>query len=389
MHEEKDSLDWTERFEKLRTIVNSYKSQKNYDCIVPVSGGRDSYFIVYIVKEVLGLNPLLVTYNQHYNTDIGIRNLANLRIQFDCDIYTMTVNPSVVKRVTRSTIRQFGSLYWHCLAGQTVYPVQVAAKYKIPLIIWGAHQGVDQVGMYSHLDEVEMTRKYRKEHDLMGYEAEDLINDVDDITLDDVAPYVYPDDEEIESVGIRGIYLNNYIRWDSKAQHELMIDKYGYETNCQNRTFDKYNDVDSFVYSDLHDYIKYLKHGFGKVVDHACREIRLKRMTREQGVNLAIQYSAKLPVYDHLFASWLGVDADSLHFILEQFRNTIYWKKIDGKWNNTLLSSYLGDSKFKELVDMNRLPNIGEDGDVFRLTEAKRKDYSDDKYVLFGKGWFS
>ena len=68
-----------------------------------------------------------------------------------------------------------GSIYWHCIAGQTVFPVQIACKFKIPLIIWGAHQGVDQVGMFSHTDEVEMTRKYRKEHDLMGYEAEDLL----------------------------------------------------------------------------------------------------------------------------------------------------------------------------------------------------------------------
>jgi hypothetical protein len=94
---------------------------------------------------------------------------------------TLTVNPETVKKITRATIRKMGSIYWHCIAGQTVYPVQVAVKFKIPLIIWGAHQGLDQVGMFSHLDEVEMTRKYRKEHDLMGFEAEDLISEFDNI----------------------------------------------------------------------------------------------------------------------------------------------------------------------------------------------------------------
>jgi N-acetyl sugar amidotransferase len=273
VHEEKDILDWDLRKDKLKSILQNYKnkSENNYDCIIPVSGAKDSYFIVHIIKKVYGLNPLLVTYNKHYNTALGVRNLSNLRIMFDCDIMTLTVNPEIVKKITRATIRRFGSIYWHCIAGQTVYPVQTAVKLKIPLIIWGAHQGVDQVGMFSHLDEVEMTRKYRKEHDLMGYEAEDLVNEFDNISINDIKQFKYPDDKEIERVGVRGIYLNNYIRWDSREQHELMIKKYNYQTDFQNRTFDSYNDIDCWNYSDLHDYIKFLKFGYGKVVDHACR----------------------------------------------------------------------------------------------------------------------
>ena len=177
VHEEKDTLDWDERLEKLKSIVNPYriKDGSNYDCIVPVTGGNDSYFIIYIVKEVLGLNPLLVTYNKYFNTPLGIRNLANLRIQFNCDILYQNVNPVSVKKITRSTLRRFGSIYWPILAGQTVFPVQTAVRYKVPLVIWGAHQGMEQVGMFSHLHEVEMTRRYRKEHDLMGHEADDLV----------------------------------------------------------------------------------------------------------------------------------------------------------------------------------------------------------------------
>src|SRR5688572_22486212 len=199
VHEEKDNLDWKERGKKLGKILEGYRSGtgNNYDCIIPVSGARDSHFIVHTVKNVYGMNPLLVSYNKQYNTDIGIRNLANIRIKFDCDFMMLTVNPEKIKKINRATLRRFGSIYWHCLAGQTVYPVQMAVKLKIPLIIWGAHQGIDQVGMFSHLDEVEMTRKYRKEHDLMGYEAEDLIDDeFDNLAEGDVFPFYYPDDKE-------------------------------------------------------------------------------------------------------------------------------------------------------------------------------------------------
>ena len=118
------------------------------------------------------MKPLLVNYNGHYNTKMGIRNLSYLRSLMGADFMQCTVSPSRVKKITLETLKILGSMYWHILAGQTVYPVRTAVQFKIPLIIWGAHQGIDQVGMYSHLDEVEMTRKYRKEHDLMGFEAE-------------------------------------------------------------------------------------------------------------------------------------------------------------------------------------------------------------------------
>ena len=180
-------------------ILSDPRTSSSYDCIVPVTGGHDSYFVVHVVKNLLGLNPLLVTYNNYFNTLLGIRNLANLRIKFDCDIVTQNVNPLSVKKITRSTLARYGSMYWPCLAGQTVFPVQIAVKYKVPLIIWGAHQGVEQVGMFSHTHEVEMTRRYRKDHDLFGIEAQDLVSNFDTLTESDVYQYLYPDDRSIHT----------------------------------------------------------------------------------------------------------------------------------------------------------------------------------------------
>ena len=388
VHEEKDILDWQERGQKLKSILGQYRSLSgnNYDCIIPVSGARDSHFIVHTVKNVYGMNPLLVSYNKHYNTDLAFRNLANLRIKFDCDFMMQTVNPEKVKKITRATFRRFGSIYWHCIAGQTVYPVQMAVKLKIPLIIWGAHQGVDQVGMFSHLDEVEMTRKYRKEHDLMGYEAEDLIDwESDNISQQDIFEYLYPDDKELERVGVRGIYLNNYIRWDSKAQHEQMIDLYNYETAPQTRTFDTYNDVDCFNYSDVHDYIKYVKHGYGKVVDHACREIRLKRMTRETGIAMVKKYTNEAPKNLQLFLSWLGITENSFNYILNQYRNPAVWRR-DENWNWQRVSDWISDLESESDVNRHRLQ--GTDDCNFLVTPNKRPSYREDQYVLIGKGYY-
>ena len=387
IHEEKDILDWKERAEKLRKILNGYRNRSgnNYDCIIPVSGARDSYFIVNKIKNEYGMNPLLVTYNKHYNTDIGIRNLAYLRILFDCDIMTLTVDPARVKNITRTTMRKIGSIYWHCLAGQTVYPVQTAVKLKIPLIIWGAHQGIDQVGMFSHLDEVEMTRKYRKEHDLMGFEAEDLIDDLDGLTEENIVQFLYPDDKELERVGIRGIYLNNYLRWDTKAQHEQMIDNYKYESFPQTRTFDTYNDVDCFNYSDVHDYIKFIKHGFGKVTDHACREIRLRRMTREQGWDLVNRYRNCQPRNLKLFLDWIGMTEKSFHYIIDQHRNKRIWHRNE-HWKWELFDTMLPKNESSRAIEACRL-NLIDFECHFRQTPLKKPHYEEDHYILIGKGF--
>lgn len=331
VHEEKNSLDWIDRWQKLKNLVAPYKvaNGKAYDCIVPVSGANDSHFILHVIKDRLGLNPLLVSYNKYFNTPLGIRNLANLRIRFNCDIIIQNVNPNSVKKITRATLRRFGSIYWPCLAGQSVFPVQTAVRYKVPLIIWGAHQGLEQVGMFSHEHEVEMTRRYRKDHDLMGYEADDLLSIFDTLKEVDIWQYRYPDDLDLHQVGVRGIYLGNYVRWDPKAQHEQMIETYGYKTSTFNRTFDTYDHVDCFNYLDLHDHLKLAKHGYSKITDHATREIRHGRLSREAGLNLVRFYEDKPLKHVEKFCEWLEVDPNGLEFIIDRHRNRHFWKQND------------------------------------------------------------
>lgn len=379
IHEEKDSLDWGSRRKKLEALVQPYKVQSGraYDCIVPVTGGNDSYYIVHTVKNRLGLNPLLVTYNKYFNTPLGIRNLANLRIKFNCDIVVQNVNPLAVRNITRTTLRELGSMYWPCLAGQTVFPVQTAVRYKVPLIIWGAHQGLEQVGMFSHEHEVEMTRRYRKDHDLMGREADDLLSIFDTLSEDDVWQYRYPDDADLHSVGVRGIYLGNYVRWDPKAQHEEMVLRYDYKGAVFDRTFDTYDHVDCFNFMDLHDQIKYIKHGYSKVTDHACREIRHGRMNREQALTLVSHYEAQLPVHQEKFYEWLGVDARAMNFIFNQHRNPKVWQEI-------------APSEWRKQPSFDFTQTIEPSADVGFLnfqSHAELRMDKPDAYITIGKGY--
>lgn len=382
IHEEKDRLDWQARWGKLEALVEPYRSKQatSYDCIVPVTGGNDSYFIIHLVKERLGLNPLLVTYNKYFNTPLGIRNLANLRIRFNCDIVVQNVNPVSVKAITRTTLRQFGSMYWPPLAGQTVFPVQTAVRYKVPLIIWGAHQGLEQVGMFSHEHEVEMTRRYRVDHDLMANEADDLLSIFDTLKTDHIWQYRYPGDADLASVGVRGIYLGNYVRWDPKAQHEQMIDSHGYQSASFDRTFDTYDHVDCYNFMDIHDTLKLYKHGYSKVTDHASREIRHGRMTRTEGMDLVRKHEMAPLRHVDKFCEWLGVDRLGLQFMLDEHRNPQFWtEEKPGRWR------FHGWSTLP-LSDAAPNPAPVRDDRDFLVTDTLQLDKAD-KYIVIGRGY--
>lgn len=382
IHEEKDRLDWDARWDRLEKLVKPYRSKDpfNYDCIIPVTGANDSYYIVHTVKNRLKLNPLLVTYNKYFNTPLGIRNLANLRIRFNCDILIQNVNPISVRKITRETFQQFGSIYWHCLAGQTVFPVQTAVRYKVPLIIWGCHQGMEQVGMFSHEHEVEMTRRYRKDHDLMGHEADDLISIFNTLKEEDVWQYRYPDDQELNAVGVRGIYLGNYVRWDPKAQHEEMMRKFDYHTAVFGRTFDCYDFVDCYNYMDLHDQLKLYKHGFSKVTDHATREIRFGRLTREEGLALVKKHEQASLNYAKLFCEWLGITNSGLQFLMDQHRNPRFWIPYEpGKWKF---------DGWSESEAHDGLANISPfDSTKLFTSNSNLETDRASKYITIGKGW--
>jgi hypothetical protein len=234
--------------------------------------------------------------------------------------------------------------------------------------------------MFSHEHDVEMTRRYRKDHDLMGHEADDLLSIFDTLKEEDIWQYRYPDDHDLNAVGVRGIYLGNYVRWDPKAQHEQMIREYDYRTASFNRTFDCYDYVDCFNYMDLHDLLKLYKNGYSKVTDHACREIRFGRLTRKEGLALVRKHEQAPLKYLDQFCEWLGVTPRSLQFLIDQHRNPKFWKQIEiGEWE---FNGWSTQQRFDEIVegDQSDLPSVFEANDTLEYGR-------DAKYITIGKGW--
>lgn len=382
VHEEKYEMDWPAKERELINILGQYKGRSgtSYDCVIPVVGTGDDFFIVDLVKNKYGLNPLLVTYNTHFSTKIGVRNLARLITELDCDHMMSTVGPDTIKEITKITLEKFGDIYWHVLAGSQTFPVQVATKLDIPLIIWGVNGWLDQVGMFSHDDRVEMTKKVRKEHAMRRVDAEDLIGVSDKVTHKDLQAYTYPSDEQLEKSRVRGLYIGNYVFWDSQKQIEGAIEKFGYETHTQERTYNSYESIHCVNNAGVHDYVKYLKYGYSKVSDHVARDIRLKRLTKSQGLNLIQEYLEVKPKSLSVFLDWLEITEEKFMGYIDPLRDPRAWVKThDGSWycKGSVLNNQIILDTGMEISDIQNLDYV--------LTDTLEDQSETDEYILLGR----
>ncbi len=370
--EAKAKINWEEREEMFREILEYYKAEarknKNpYDCIIPVSGGKDSHFQVYVIKEIYGMNPLLVTYNHIYNTKLGLRNLRNLVKQFNCDLIRFTSNPESVRKIDLYMLRKVGDITWHYHTGIFTFPFQIAVKYKIPLIIWGEHGYTEMTGIFRLEDIPEFTKWARQEFEMRGIEIEEILSDHEaqkiGITERDVVPFIFPSDEEIEEVGVRGIYLGNYIKWDHLEQVKFLSQKYHFKVAwwARERTFSQYHKIDDHA-NDVHDYLKFLKFGYGRATDHASEEIRARRMTREEAIELVKKYDHVRPSTLDLYLDFLGITEEEFEEFIEPMRDPAIWEKTPEGWVlKDSVANHVNDPGVEEV----RLPLLPEEERTF------------------------
>jgi N-acetyl sugar amidotransferase len=339
-HESRKKLEipWSERREIFEQILDEARRMakargNSHDCIVPVSGGKDSHYQVWLLKKKYGMNPLLVTFNHIYNTPAGLRNLSNLVEKSGCDLVRYTAGADAVRRISRYMLETVGDLTWHYHAGIRTFPFQVAVQYNIPLIVWGEHGFAELTGIVTLDDFVEFTKWTRKEHDMRGYEPHQLIGK-GGITEGDIRPYIYPSDDDIARVGVRGIYLSNFFPWDAKEHAELMIREWNFGTVTfeRERTFNLNAKIEDHA-NDVHDYLKYLKFGYGRATDDASMEIRHGRMTREEGIEMVRRYDAREPKSLEMYCDFLGITKAEFYAIVERMRDPAIWEKdASGEW---------------------------------------------------------
>ena len=333
IHQEKNQIDWISRKNEIKTIFAEQRNHSIYDCVIPVTGGQDSFFTVHYAVHELGLNPLLVNFNRTFNSKEGLRNLALLRNSFDCDFRQFTINPRITKAAISTTLTNLGTINWLWIAGQTALPVRIAIDLKIPFVLWGAHQGIEQVGMYSHLENIEMTARYRRQHDLLGVDEFKIFEFNPNFNQDDIASLRYPSDSELLSSGVRGIYLGNYVRWNPTAQHLEMNEKYGYGGRWSNRAFSNFDNPDCPVYFGIQDVLKQLKFGYSKATDQLTREIRHGKISRAAAIRVEAKLLKRKPEGILEFCEWMGISVSAVNTTLLRHSKDFASRLVDGSWD--------------------------------------------------------
>lgn len=335
---QKFEIDWDRRNLQLRQLLEEYRSKdgSNYDCIIPVSGGKDSYFQIHTIKNVFGMNPLLVTYHGNNYTPTGMQNLINMREVFEVDHIFFTPSIDLLKRMNRLCFKKMGDMNWHAHCGIYTYPNIIAVKFNVPLVIWGEHGFMDLGGMHSYNDYVEFTFRYRHEHGLRGYEWYDMLNDpTDPISENELLWAHYPSDNEVKKVGLRGIYLSNYVQWNPNEHTDLVIKRYGFKIPDEpfDRTYRTASNLDDMHENGIHDYLKFIKFGYGRATDHSIKDIRDGIMTREQGIEMVRKHDHVKPRDLCRWLTYVNMTEEQFDAIADSFRDLRVWERLsNGTW---------------------------------------------------------
>lgn len=330
-HESRPDIDWSKREQVFRELVENAKERSNgYDCLIPVSGGKDSTWQVIKCLEY-GLNPLAVTWKCPARTELGQRNLDNL-ISLGVDHIDYQINPNVEKIFLYKSLVKYGSTAIPMHMALFNIPLMIAVRFKIPLVIWGENSATEYGGTKGEQHGFRLDQNWIKKFGVVhGTVARDWVSP--DLTEKDLTPYFGPGDRELEESGVSAIFLGYYFPWDPLTtlevakEHGFSIRRKGPKTGYYN-----YADIDDDFIS-IHHWLKWYKFGFTRLFDNLSLEIRNERITREQAIQIVKEYGDQTPYGDiEKFCEFIDISVDHFFSICETFRHPSIWAKRDGTW---------------------------------------------------------
>lgn len=330
----RETIDWSKRKEDFIEIFKKYKSNDstNWDCIIPVSGGKDSTYQVYKILK-LGYNPLCVTSTTCDLSDIGRKNLDNIK-KMGVDLIEFSSNKIVRKKLNYIGLETVGDISWPEHLSIFTIPIIIAVKFNIKLIIWGENSQHEYGGPGASTTNNVLDRSWLENFGgLIGLRQSDIVMLSDNkIQEKNLLPYIYPSDEDIRRVGVTGLFLGYYFPWSGIA-NSIISESNGFTT------FDKFVEGSACNYENLdnyqvgiHDYFKYLKFGFGRATDIMNNLIRRKIITREDALEIVKKHDG---MYPHTYLNknienileHINMTIDDFDKICDTFTNKQLFKK--------------------------------------------------------------
>jgi N-acetyl sugar amidotransferase len=313
--EEKMHINWEERENRLSDIISQNKSQVYYDCLLPMSGGKDSMFQAYILTFKYGLTPLAVTHGANWMSLTGRYNLENCLIKFDLDHLIFHAKRSVINKAARKSLTAIGDACWHCHIGAGTFVIQTALSWKLDLMIWG-ESIAERDGRGSYINQSEASLYYNLE--VSGkVKAEDYIDE--SLNEKELSKWFYPNRESLQKSKIRYLHLGDYIFWDEEKQVEFVVNEFEWMNSKVENTFKGYKSNEC-VMSGVHDYANFIKRGIGRATVQASDDIRRGLITREEGIELAKKYDSQRPHALDFYLKITGYSEKEFEEILIQSR---------------------------------------------------------------------
>ena len=333
-YERRKSIDWDSRWKELEEICNKYRGMNGtgYDCAIAVSGGKDSHFQVHLMKNVMGMNPVLFSVEDNFPmTEAGKHNIRNISEEFGCPIVSLKPDIRAQKKLLRYMFEKYGKPTWFIDRLIYSYPLHMASMFHTPLLVYGEnvsyeYGGVDYKETYS-------ARALLNNGVASDVPEEELIANAG-VTVQDLTLTRAPSQEELDALD--PIYVSYFVPWNSVANYEF-AKKHGFRdlTHEWDRTLtvENFDQIDSRAYL-VHPWLKYPKFGHASATDYASRFVRYGMISRDEAVRLVRDHDGKLdPLCVRDFCEFAGYTESEFWAIMDKWYNPDLFEKNEvGAW---------------------------------------------------------
>ena len=353
--EKKSLIDWDARDAELRELCDKHRSSDgSYDCLVPGSGGKDSFVAAHMLKYKYGMHPLTVTWAPHVYTEWGWRNFQRW-IHAGFDNYLCTPNGRVHRLLTRLAVENLFHPFQAFILGQKSLAPKMAVLHQIPLVFYGENEA-EYGNPIGDADSAKRSWKYfsapeKSSIHLGGTSIKDLTTDfgLEDVDLD---PYLPANPAGLEKLGIEVHYLGYYVKWHPQSCYYYSVEHGGFEASPERTpgTYSKYNSIDDRI-DDFHYYTTFIKYGIGRATYDAAQEIRSGDINREEGVALVQRFDGEYPTrFSDEILTYLSIpekefpqaskmfeqpimDLNYFNNLADSFRSPHLWSYNKGQWS--------------------------------------------------------
>ena len=325
-HNYRYKINWKKREKQFVNLAKKIKKNTNsYDCLIPVSGGKDSTWQVSTCLKY-GLKPLTFTYKPILRTKIGKENLENL-LKLGVDHIDFTINRKLEIKLLKESFYKYGAVGIPMHMAMWSLSFNLAKMYKIRYIFWGENPAKEYSGTRQNIKIKTLNENWIKKFGIsFGRRPENWISKR--ITKKEMFSLLRD-----KNYNVKALFLSDYFNWDPIETYKYSK-KIGFKKLHKSLTgIYNYADIDDDLIS-IHHYLKLYKFGFSRSHDNLSLEIRNKRITREKAIKIISKESEKKPVIQiRKFCKLIGISEKKFFKVCERFRNNKIWKKKNNKWH--------------------------------------------------------